>query len=118
MNIGNKIREARKQRGLNMKEFARRVGISYLTLYRVETDRVSPSVALFSEIAHHLNQPLVNLFDDHSKFTIVRAGTVPTVESKEEYEIGEGDLICFDSSVKHSAAAPGPAKFLAIYLRK
>ena len=82
MNIGNKIREARKRLDLNMKEFAQRLGISYQTLYRVETDKMSPSVALLSEIAHQLNQPLVNFLDDNSKYTIVHAGAAPTVESE------------------------------------
>lgn len=81
MNVGNKIREARKRQGLNMKEFARRVGISYQTLYRVETDKMSPSVALLSDIAHQLSQPLVHFFEDDSKVTLVRAGTAPTVDS-------------------------------------
>ncbi|MCF8106743.1 MAG: XRE family transcriptional regulator [Desulfohalobiaceae bacterium] len=167
--MGNKIREARKSLGLNMQEFARRLGISYQTLYRVETDKISPSVILLSDIAHQLNQPLVNFFKDDSRLTIVRAGTAATVESekmkldlllpkgvidpkisvslgrtpggefisdhshqgfelayqiqgrtlfhygKDEWEINEGDLIYFDSSVKHSVSAVGPATFLSIY---
>ena len=172
MNLGNKIREARKRLGLNMKEFARRVGISYQTLYRVETDKMSPSVILLSEIAHQLNQPLVHFFEDDSRFAIVRAGTAPKVESekmklnlllpkgvidpkisvslgetaggkiisehchpgfelayqiqgktlfyygKETWEINEGDLLYFDSSVMHSVEALVPAKFLTLYFRK
>lgn len=82
MQVGNKIRDARKRVGLNMKEFASRLGISYLTLYRVETDKVSPSVALLSEIAYELNQPLVKFFEDKSRLTIVRVDTAPTVESE------------------------------------
>lgn len=81
MKVGNKIRHARKKLGLNMKEFARRVGVSYLTLYRVETDKVSPSVALLSEIAHHLGEPIASFFDEDAKITIVKAGTAPKVES-------------------------------------
>lgn len=172
MKLGNKIREARKKLGLNMKEFAERLGVSYQTLYRVETDKMSPSVVLLSDIAHQLNQPLVNFFDDDSRFALVRAGTAPTVESErmkldlllpkgvidskisvslgetsggefisrhshqgfemayqiqgktsfhygnKEWEIREGDLIYFDSSVTHSVKALGPAKFLTIYFRK
>ncbi len=82
MNIGNRIREARKQLGLNMKEFARQVGISYITLHRVETDKVSPSVALLSDIAHHLQQPIGSFFNEEASFTLVRAGTAPTLEAK------------------------------------
>lgn len=81
MNVGNKVRLARKRLGLNMKEFARRVGVSYLTLYRVETDKVSPSVALLSEIAHHLGEPIVNFFDEEKQITLIKAGTAARVES-------------------------------------
>jgi len=81
MNVGNKIRMARKRLGVNMKEFARRIGVSYLTLYRVETDKVSPSVALLSEIAHHLGEPIVNFFNGQQKITVVKAGTARSVES-------------------------------------
>ena len=81
MKVGNKIRVARKKLGLNMKDFARKVGVSYLTIYRVETDKVSPSVALLSEIAHYLGEPIVNFFSEARKVTVVRAGTAPTVES-------------------------------------
>lgn len=82
MTIGNRIREARKQLGLNMQEFAQLVGISYITLHRVETDKVSPSVALLSDVAHQLRQPIVSFFDKETKLTIARAGNSPTIESK------------------------------------
>jgi len=83
MEMGNKIRDARKRRGLNMKELADRVGVSYLTIHRIETDKVSPSVALLSEIAHHLREPLANFFNDRISLTLVRAGTAPKVRSSE-----------------------------------
>jgi len=81
MKVGNKIREARKKLGLNMKEFGRRVGVSYLTIYRVETDKVSPSVALLSDIAYHLGQPIATFFDEKKKLTIVKHNAAPKIES-------------------------------------
>jgi DNA-binding XRE family transcriptional regulator len=88
MNMGNKIREMRKKRGLNMKELARRIGVSYLTIQRIETDKVSPSVAVLSEIAHHLGEPIMNFFENERKFAIIKAGTTPKVQSgKMELEL-------------------------------
>ena len=81
MNMGNKIREARKRHGLNMKELANRVGVSYLTIQRIETDKVSPSVAILSEIAFHLGEPITNFFQKEGTVAIVRAGTAPRVQS-------------------------------------
>jgi len=109
MNVGNKIRMARKRLGLNMKEFARRAGISYLTLYRVETDRVSPSVALLSEIAHHLGEPIVNFFNEEQRITVVKAGTGRRVESgrmRLELLIPKG-VISSSISVTLGRAEPG-----------
>ena len=81
MKVGNKIRHARKKLGINMKDFAKMVGISYLTLHRMETDQVSPSVALLSEISHHLGEPIVNFFSNPSKLTLVKKGTAPVISS-------------------------------------
>jgi len=81
MNMGNRIREARKKRGLSMKELAMQVGVSYLTIHRVETDKVSPSVALLSDIAHRLGEPLLNFFDNKTTFVLVKSGTAPKIQS-------------------------------------
>jgi len=81
MELGNRIREARKKLGLTIKQLAERVGVSYLTIYRVETDKVSPSVALLSSIAEHLGHSISDFFDEEGRFTIVRAGEAPIIES-------------------------------------
>jgi DNA-binding XRE family transcriptional regulator len=81
MEVGNKIRESRKRVGMNMKDFAKSIGVSYLTLFRIETNKVSPSVTLLSDIADQLGQPIQSFFDQKSKVTLVKAGTAPSVES-------------------------------------
>ena len=80
MNVGNRIRERRKSLRYTMKQLADKVGVSSLTIHRVEMDKVSPSVALLSKIAESLGQPISNFFDD-GKLTIVKADTTPIIES-------------------------------------
>ena len=82
MELGNKIRDARKALNINMKDFAQMIGISYLTLFRIETNKVSPSVALLSDIADHLGQPIQSFFGEQSRATHVKAGTAPSISSK------------------------------------
>jgi len=41
-----------------MSQLAERVGVSYITIFRIETGKVSPSVVLLSEIAHSLGEPI------------------------------------------------------------
>lgn len=172
MNMGNKIRDMRKRHGLNMKELAGLVGVSYLTIQRIETDKVSPSVAVLSDIAYHLGEPITNFFEKEATFAIVRKGTRPKIQSgkvdlellipkgvindrisvslgrvdagnfvsphshpgfeltfnlkgranfkygHKEYELQEGDLIYFDSSIEHSVSVFESHEFLAIYFRE
>lgn len=80
--LGNKIRAARKERGLTMKQLAAEVGVSYLTIFRVETGKVSPSVVLLSEIAQCLGSSVVSFIEETKKeLVLIRAEDQPTVES-------------------------------------
>lgn len=82
MKVGAKVRQARKKLGLNMQEFAERLGVSYLTIHRVETDKVSPSVALLSDIAHQLGEPITHFFSEDKKFALFRTETAPEATSE------------------------------------
>lgn len=65
--IGTKIRTERKNRGLTLQQLAQKVGISLITLQRIETGKSSPSVVLLSEIAQNLKKPIISFFDEIDK---------------------------------------------------
>jgi transcriptional regulator with XRE-family HTH domain len=65
--IGTKIRIERKKSGLTLGQLAKRVGISLITLQRIEKGKSSPSVILLSEIAQCLNKPIFSFFEDREK---------------------------------------------------
>jgi transcriptional regulator with XRE-family HTH domain len=82
MQIGDTIREMRKKRGITMGKLAQMVGVSYLTIQRVETNKISPSVALLSEIAKSIGQPIHTFFENKKKKVIlIRSNTVPVIGS-------------------------------------
>jgi transcriptional regulator with XRE-family HTH domain len=54
--LGLKVRSKRKSLGLSLRDLAGRVGVSTMTLQRIETGKTSPSVSILSEIAYCLNQ--------------------------------------------------------------
>lgn len=66
-----------------MKQLAEKVGVSYLTIYRIETGKVSPSVTLLSDIAYHLNYPILSFFD-HSSNEVIhsKADKQPVISSE------------------------------------
>ncbi len=62
--IGAKIRTERNRLGLSMEALARKVGISKMTLHRIETGNTSPSVITLTEISFHLKQPIESLIKE------------------------------------------------------
>ncbi len=66
-----------------MKQLAEKVGVSYLTIYRIETGKVSPSVALLTDIASHLNYPILSFFDHKENEVVhIKASKQPVISSE------------------------------------
>jgi transcriptional regulator with XRE-family HTH domain len=81
--IGKKIREIRTRLGLSIRELAERVGISYLTMQRIETDKISPSIALLANIASRLSYPLSNfLSKERPSVILVKAKDQNVITTK------------------------------------
>jgi transcriptional regulator with XRE-family HTH domain len=81
-NIGAGVRDIRKSKKLTMKQLAEKVGVSLLTIQRIETNKSSPSVALLSEIAHQLESPISKFMpEEFGNFTLVKAKAIPVVKS-------------------------------------
>jgi transcriptional regulator with XRE-family HTH domain len=101
--LGQKIRVERKAKGWTLKELSNRVGISVMTLQRIETNQVSPSVALLLDIARCLDQPIGFFLDENlpsikvfSQQDISRTSD----ENKDVVEIIPLGLVSNDLSVK------------------
>lgn len=58
---GQRIRELRNSRGLSQADLARTIYMDPATLSRIETGRVSPTIASYSRIAGALGVPLSQL---------------------------------------------------------
>ena len=82
MKIGNKIRMERKARGLSIRALAEKVGVNAMTLQRIETNKTSPSVAILSQIAQYLLQP-IDFFikEENPNISIAKGGNHQAVET-------------------------------------
>jgi transcriptional regulator with XRE-family HTH domain len=81
--IGKKIREIRTRLGLSIKELAERVGISYLTMQRIETDKISPSIALLANISTRLSYPLTGfLSKERPSVILIKAKDQNVISTK------------------------------------
>jgi len=48
------LRHWREQRGYSVRELARRAGVGYVTVVRIENDHISPTVAMLEKLAKAL----------------------------------------------------------------
>jgi len=54
MNVGQRIKEARQERGVPVTTLAYRSGVAPATIYRIESGDRAPSMALLERIAREL----------------------------------------------------------------
>ena len=64
LKVGPRIRAERKRLGLSLEALAKKVGVSKMTLQRIETDSTSPSIVLLAQISSRLKKPLESLIKD------------------------------------------------------
>ena len=63
MNIGNKIKELRKQRGLTQEQIADAIGVSFQAVSKWENNISLPDIALAPVLASYFGVSLDDLFD-------------------------------------------------------
>ncbi len=73
MNIGDKIKEHRHQKGLSLRELGEKAGVTASFLSQVENDQVSPSLNSLQSIARALEIPMFSLLIDEPAGNVVRA---------------------------------------------
>jgi transcriptional regulator with XRE-family HTH domain len=56
------LRHWREQRGYSVRELARRAGVGYVTVVRIENDQVSPTVAMLEKLAKALGISVRDFF--------------------------------------------------------
>lgn len=64
MSVGRRIRAAREEQGLSLREFATRAGLSPGFVSQLERELVDPSLETLRRIAALLGRPVFDLFQD------------------------------------------------------
>ena len=79
MQIGQRLREARQQRGMTIQELARLTELSKGFLSQIENDKASPSLDTLERIAQAVDVPLAYiLLPEERRMHVVRAADRPT----------------------------------------
>ena len=81
--LGAIIRFQRKEKGYTLKTLSEKIGISVMTLQRIETGQISPSVALMQQVARHLEKPVSYFIRDReAEFTHLTANELATYSDR------------------------------------
>lgn len=87
MQIGDKVRQARKARGFTLEQVARRVGVTQGAISQIELGRTNPSVATLKALADSLGITVGDLFNSN------RAPRSLVVRPHERRVLASGDGI-------------------------
>ena len=86
--IGAKIRTERKKHGLSLDALAKRVGVSKMTLQRIETGVTAPSIVLLTEVAFHLKRPVEALIHDgKARVVHLKKGQQETLDRAKKFRV-------------------------------
>ncbi len=70
INLGQRIRKERQNKGWSLKKLSSLIDVSIMTLQRIETGKVSPSVDLLTEIAYQLGLPVTEFVRDKNRVMV------------------------------------------------
>ena len=88
--LSERIRKARKSKGLNQAELAEQLGMSEMTVRRWETGKSSPRMEEIHNVAEVLNIPISELLDDTADQSSVPNIRVVPTQSKASQETNTG----------------------------
>jgi transcriptional regulator with XRE-family HTH domain len=76
--VGTRLRQSREQRGISLRELARRVGVSPSLVSQIELDRVNPSVSTLYALVTELGMTMSDVFGDTEPETAPRVVRGPS----------------------------------------
>ncbi len=86
--IGSRIRTERRKQGLSLEALGKRVGVSKMTLQRIETGATAPSIVLLTEVAFHLKRPVEALIrEGNAKVVHLKKGRQETLDRSRKFRV-------------------------------
>lgn len=64
VHLGETVKRLREEAGLSIQRLAREAGVSSATIFKIEKDRMAPSVTVLLKLAKALKQPIAALLED------------------------------------------------------
>lgn len=82
--IGESINKARCAKNLTIEQLANNIGISRLTLSKIEHGEANPTINIIWKLCNELNITLAELADHRDEISLVKANSENTLESEDK----------------------------------
>ena len=102
--LGARLRAAREDAGISLRELARRIGVSASLVSQIETDKVQPSVSTLYAIVTQLGVSLDAIVFGHEQ--VEANGAAAASRTARVERAGERDAVEFRSGVRWESLAP------------
>jgi len=106
---------------LTLQKMARKLGVSPMTLQRIETGKSSPSLVLLSEIANTLNKSIYSFIKETKSrklpIWIKRRDQISMSTPIMNFEVIGPNSIFHNARIEHSITATEKFKFFSIYIK-
>lgn len=96
MNIGHKIKKARKDKGLTQAELGEKIGKSTITIRKYESGDIFPPLATLSEISQSLELPIEYFLLDTEKVTEMNIDYIIKLINNLSYKYDSLKNVSFD----------------------
>lgn len=87
--IGANLRQFRLSKGMSIEALAKQVGVSKLTLLKIEQGEANPTLSVIWKIADGLKVPITSLLDIESDVAVARTADGLKLKSSDEVFIAE-----------------------------
>ncbi len=81
--LGDKIKQLRKNKNINQKEFAEILNIPVSTLANYENNHRQPNIETLKKISKYLDIPIANIIDNTDKSLTIRNNELKIIDKEE-----------------------------------
>jgi len=110
-NLGGRLRELRKQKGISQRELASRSGLTNGMISLMETNKVNPTVASLLKVLDAISVPVVEFFESEpldQKQVFFQPGELPDIGSSDVVlKLVGGEVAGRKFAVLHETYPPG-----------
>jgi transcriptional regulator with XRE-family HTH domain len=106
IDLGQKLKQARSERGWTLEHVSRRTGVARSSLSKIENGQMSPTYDVLQKITHGMGLDLVELFDTRHRLDVLGRRSVTLSGRGKQYATPTYDYELLATELSHKRMQP------------